>query len=364
MISSVSVMTAGVLLLLAATSLPELLAGRILQGIGIGAFTGTATASLAELEPRGNTHRAGLTTTFSTAAGIAVGTIASGLFARYLPWPTHLIFAAIVLLLVPGVAGLWKTPETTAARDTRNWRAALRPRAITVGPGLRTGFAGAALAGFCAFAVAGLFSALVPTLAASLLRVGNAAVAGLVVALVFIASGVAQIAASRLDARRAMVAGFLGTAAGLGTLEGAIAAGSATLLLACGIIVGTGNGLTLLGGVRRLGELAPPDRRGQLSSAFWIVAYLGMALPTLGVGLSASSVGLSSATAAFAIFIGGASVIGAICLALTRTANKREEPTERKVIHAGELTRAPRVPASGPLGADRAPRNNPDDSVL
>lgn len=320
LLSAVALMAVAVALLLGATSLGWLLAARVVQGLAIGAFTGTATAALAELEPRGDARRAGLVTTLATAIGIAVGTVTTGVLAQYLPWPTRLPYAVALVLLLVALAGLWRVPETVPeqARSRTSLRQALTPSRIAIGPGLRLPFTLAALAGFCAFAVVGLFSALVPTLLAALLHQRSSAASGLTVAAVFAASALAQLTSARLGTRATAVTGLTAIAAGLVLLTLAMTFGSTALLVLGGVVVGAGNGLGLSGGLRLLNGLASPERRGQFSAAFWLVAYVGTALPTFGMGVGADAAGLLAATVGFTVLIGGISLVGAFSLAVHR----------------------------------------------
>jgi MFS family permease len=305
LLGAVALMAAAVALLLGARAPGWLLGPRVLQGLAVGAFTGTATAAMAELEPHGDGHRAGLFTTAATAVGIALGTLTAGAMAQYLPWPLRLVYGFMLALLLVCALALTGMPETVRPRTDVPMRAALRPTVPRVGPGTRARFTIAALSGFCAFAVVGLFSALAPTMLTELLHQPNSAVSGAVVAAVFAASTLAQLGGARRRAVPTTSTGLCCVAAGLGVLTGALAAGSGVLLATGGVIAGAGNGLALSGGLRMLAGLVPPERRGQLSSTFWLVSYLGMALPTLGLGLAADSFGLLPATIAFAVVIGG-----------------------------------------------------------
>jgi MFS family permease len=69
-----------------------LLVARVLQGLGVGATLGTAVATLTELEPRGNHGRAAWVGATAAVMGLAIGPLASGVFAGYGPWPTALVF--------------------------------------------------------------------------------------------------------------------------------------------------------------------------------------------------------------------------------------------------------------------------------
>ena len=52
-----------------------------------------------------------------------------------------------------------------------------------------------------------------------------------------------------------------------------------------------------------LGRLAPPEQRASVMSAFYIVAYAGVALPVLAVGVGADWVGLPTAVSTLAVAV-------------------------------------------------------------
>jgi MFS family permease len=53
-------------------------AARVRQGLSIGAASGPLTATLSELEPNGNRHRAALVSTVSSLGGLGAGPLLSG----------------------------------------------------------------------------------------------------------------------------------------------------------------------------------------------------------------------------------------------------------------------------------------------
>jgi hypothetical protein len=70
------------------------------------------------------------------------------------------------------------------------------------------------------------------------------------------------------------------------------------------LISGLGHGLAFLGSQQLVDWVAPESIRGDIFSAFYVVFYLGAALPALGVGFGAGVVGFLPAVVAFAVGIG------------------------------------------------------------
>lgn len=64
-------------------------------------------------------------------------------------------------------------------------------------------------------------------------------------------------------------------------------------------------------GLAAVVERAPAQRRAEVSSTYFVVAYVAISLPVIGEGLAAQSLGLRTAGITFAITV---AVLAAICL--------------------------------------------------
>ena len=71
-----------------------------------------------------------------------------------------------------------------------------------------------------------------------------------------------------------------------------------------------GHGLGFLGAMVLVNKIAPDERRAEVTSAFYVISYLGVALPAVAVGFSAQLVGL------FAAVVGFSGLVGLLALAL------------------------------------------------
>jgi hypothetical protein len=65
--------------------------------------------------------------------------------------------------------------------------------------------------------------------------------------------------------------------------------------------VGVANGLSYLAGLRIIQDIAPPDHRAEVTSAFLGASYSGFSLPALAVGFAANFIGLFPALVVAAI---------------------------------------------------------------
>src|ERR1700722_6140929 len=196
-----------------------LFAGRILSGISAGLMTGTATAMLTELIPASASRRASLAATAANMAGLGLGPLIAGLFAQDAPHPTTLVFEVYLAGLAVAALHLLRVPETVPHRT----RPALRFAGLGIPERGRGEFIAAGVAAFAAFALLGLFSSLVPGFIAGQLHQGSHAVQGAVVFLLLAVGAITQVAVSRLDSRRVVLAGLILFLAALGLIVAALA---------------------------------------------------------------------------------------------------------------------------------------------
>ena len=154
----------------------------------------------------------------------------------------------------------------------------------------------------------GLFLTLVPTYLAELSGSKNLLMGGAAVALMLACSALAQLAGYGRPARVLEYAGLPLLATGLVLLALAGRLSLLPLLLAATVIAGAGQGLVFLGGLTAVNQAAPAGRRADVLSSFYVIIYLGVGLPVIGVGFLATVAGLLTAVQYFA------GVVAALCL--------------------------------------------------
>jgi MFS family permease len=290
--------TVGCGVLSAATGLGMLFAGRILQGIALGAVQGTATAALVETERRGDQHRAAVVGAAVTAGGAATGPMLAGLLAQYGPAPRVVPYLVEIALLAVALLSLRRLPA--GRRSAGRWR----PRRPTVPNAIRATFIRAGRSVFLSWAVTGLFLALIPAYVATVLHTPNLAVAGGLVALMLAAMALAQVGVGRVAPGTAQAAGLGLLIGGLAALIGAAHTSSIAVVIAASVLAGLGQGLAFGGGLAELNQVAPKAQRGEVLSAFYVIIYLGTAVPVIGVGIIAIGTGLLTAVQIFSIAAG------------------------------------------------------------
>ncbi|MEU3010265.1 MFS transporter [Nocardia asteroides] len=277
------------LVFLDAGSVEQLLIGRGLSGLSAGLFTGTATAMIAEIAPPSWKTRAMVAAGVTNIGGLGIGPTMSGLLVQYGPWPLRLAFGAHMAMIAVAALAINHVSETVARQPHTH----LTLQRLSIPPGSGTAFARAASAAFAGFSVVGLFTSVVPTFLDQSLHIHNKAIAGVLVSTLFLASAAAQIAARRLSARTALLLGCTGLALSAVLIGVALGTESLLTLIAAAVSGGVGQGTSFSKGLSAVVQAAPASRRGEIASSYFVVAYLAISIPVVGVGFAARHWSLS-----------------------------------------------------------------------
>lgn len=308
---------ASALVFLLGSGLVPLFAGRVLSGLSAGVFTATATVTLVELAAPHNRERATLVATAVNMFGLGCGPLLAGFLSAGAPFPLRLPFVANLVLLAPAAIGVWLGPETAPVEAG----AKLRPQLPTVPAQARSVFVPAAIAVFAAFAVFGLLTAIEPGFLASLLHRTSPALAGVVVFSMFAGSAIGQVGLARFSGPLALPAGCAVLILGLAGIAGALIWSSLTVLIIGTVVVGVGQGLSFRNGMAAITERTPPDRRSGAVSSFFLVAYAGISVPVVLVGVATAYWDLRTAGIAFTAAVTALALAALIIvLALNRRA--------------------------------------------
>jgi MFS family permease len=292
----------------AAGSVPLLYAARIVQGLATGMATGAISAALVDLAPRRNPRLAPLVNSAAPTMGLAAGALGSSVLVQYAPQPLRLVYWLLLAGFVAGIAGVVSIAEPGERRPGA--LASLRPVA-GVPRSARRAFAAGIPCLVAGWALGGLYLALGPSIAAVMLRSANLVAGGSVIFVLTGLGAITSIVARGARPARAMAAGCLLLALGVGITAGAIAADSAAGLFAGTAVAGTGFGLSFLGTFRTLVALAPPTGRAALITAIYIVSYLAFSLPVIAAGVAATHVGLRDTAIVYACVVAALSLAAA-----------------------------------------------------
>ncbi|MEQ3553779.1 MFS transporter [Pseudonocardia nematodicida] len=302
-------LTSSVVFLLAGP-LWVLLAGRLLSGFSAGIFAGAATAAVIEAAPESWRSRGAAVATVANIGGLGLGPLLAGPAVQYLPAPLHLSFAlhavavALCGLLVLGAPETVRRPEHPS----------LRPQALTVPPEVRAVFVPAATAGFAGFAVLGLFTAVSPRILAEIIGNPSPAVAGLLTFLLLSASVAGQLLVQRAPTDRVLDLGCALLTAGALLVALAVATGSMAALVTGALVAGAGQGMAFTKGLAAVHGRISGDRRAGTTSSYFVVCYVAISLPVIGIGEASQLWGLRTAGIVFCLAVAALAVLALAAL--------------------------------------------------
>jgi MFS family permease len=274
-------------LFLAWPALPGLIIARFLTGLGVGMITATATAFLLELHaahrPDAGRGRFELVSAAANLGGLGTGTLIAGALVQFATAPLRTPYVVFLVLLALSAVAVAAVPETVVAPDVPP---RYRPQRIRVARNDRVGYTVATASAFTAFAVFGLFTSLAPSFVAGALHHPGRLLAGGIVFLVFGAAAFTQAASGRLTGRQRFAAGLIAQAAGLIVLAAGMHRASLALFLIGGAIAGAGAGVLFKSAVGAVAQMAPAHERGEALAGLFLIAYLGLIGPALGLGIA------------------------------------------------------------------------------
>lgn len=257
-----------------------LMAGRVLLGVVSGAGLGVGAAWLQEIMGPGEEKRAAVIATMVTYAGFGAAPPLSILYEWLGPSPLvvpFLFHMGVTLAVIPIVLRVPETVNVAAVAARGRWRPAIR---FGVPAEARRGFLWyiAPLAVFI-FAFPSMAFSLFPVLLSESVDASDVLLTGV--------SGTSTAwggLASRPLAARLRTETAMGWGAAIGTFGyvlGTIAVvnGIWPLVWPAAIVLGAASGVIATAGLTLIAQMTDEDNRGALSSTFYLLAYLGMAMP-------------------------------------------------------------------------------------
>ncbi|MFF0372823.1 MFS transporter [Actinoplanes missouriensis] len=329
-------------LFLTSSSLPVLLAARFVTGLGVGMITATATAHLQELhaahQPGASRQRFEVVSTAANSGGLGLGTLIAGLLAQFVYAPLrtpYLVFAGLLALSILLVA---LTPETvTRAPDRYRYR----PQRIGA-HGNRMVYLTAAVSALASFAVFGVFTSLAPGFVSGTLHHSSRALAGAIVFAVFGAAAAAQALTGSLSAAAKTRLGLLAQASGIVVLVIGMHTASLAAFLVGGVVAGIGAGVLFKAAVGSVAASAAPAERGEALAGLFLIAYLGLGVPAIALGVATRSLPAVTVMTWFAGIL-------LVLLATVALLSRRTAPTATPGAPAPELPSAGAGTAGGPV---------------
>ncbi|WP_027796654.1 MFS transporter [Paraburkholderia acidipaludis] len=295
----------GALTLALAHDASWLFAGRAFMGVGVGLTAGPSTAAMVEFNEGGAPRRASVVATAAQAFGFAAALIVGGALTQYAPWPLHLVFWLLAILIAALFTVTWFLPLSVERGTAGGWT----PTLPSVPQSARKAFMIAAFAMITAYTHGVMILSLGGQIAHDLVRSPNTLVNGSVLAVFAITSGVVSLLGKSLSTRAAMIAGSTASCAGMGLLASATALHGITLFLSATAMTGAGYSLLFLSALEVVNRATPVGRRSSALSALYLLGYLAVGILAPALGRFATVQGLG-----FAVYL-GAGVIAAFSVA-------------------------------------------------
>jgi hypothetical protein len=165
---------------------------------------------------------------------------------------------------------------------------------------VRPTFVRAAVAGFAGFAVLGFFTAVSPLFLGQVLHEPGHLVTGLTVFTLLGSATVGQVASVRLTERASLLGGCAALAIGTAIVAVGLVTALLPVVVAGAVVAGLGQGASFRAGLQAVTGAAPADRRSEVSSTFFLVLYVAISIPVIGVGAGAQVFGLVPTAVVFA----------------------------------------------------------------
>jgi MFS family permease len=289
-----------------------LFAGRILSGVGIGIAAGAISAWLLDLSPPDDPQLGSVVNGAGPLLGLGGGALVASLLVQYGPDPLHLVFWLLAGAYLVGAAVLVAIPDPVNRKP--GWLASLRPT-VGVPPSVRAMFLAATPAIVGMWALGGLYLSLGPSLAVSMLATENRLAGGLVIFALAGTGATASFALRRVDPSRLLVRGSVVVIAGVAVTLLGVLGESPAGFYAGSVIAGIGLGAGFSAFVRVTAPLAPPERRGALVAAIYLVTYLSFSVPTVIGGAAATVFGLRETALAYGIVVMALAAITTVAVA-------------------------------------------------
>jgi hypothetical protein len=280
LLAALAVQVASLVVFTTASGVSGLLAARIIQGLATGAALGAIGAGMLDVDR----ERGALANALSPGLGTGTGALASALFVRYLPAPAHLVYLALIAVLVLQAAGVALLRETVT-------RSPLPASALVPDVGLPRSVRGLILAAapvmFAVWALGGLYAALGPALVRALTGSPSEVLGGMSLTALTVTAVSSVYLLRNVAARTVMLAAILALVAGVAITLAALAAGSVPLFFIGTAVSGVGFGSGFQGGIRIVVPQAAPHERAGVLSLLFTISYLGLGVPAVGAGLLA-----------------------------------------------------------------------------
>ncbi len=136
--------------------------------------------------------------------------------------------------------------------------------------------------------------------------------------IVLASSTAAQIALRRMPQNRAVNLGCVSLIAGLLLVALTLWQASFSALIVGAVIAGAGQGTSFSKGLAAVSSQIGSQNAAEVTSAFFVVLYVALALPVVGLGFAVQAFGLIEAGIAFTLGVAVLAVVALVALLATQ----------------------------------------------
>lgn len=330
LVAALLLQAAAMVIFLLADGVGWLMAARIVQGLSMGALTGSLGAALLDFQ-RSDKPLGALVNSASPGLGLSLGALGAGLLVAFVPDPTNWVFGVLTAALVLAAAGVLLLPESSPR--TPGALASLRPQ-VHVPAAQRRDFLLVLPCLVATWALGGLYLALGPSLADEVFGLEDDLAGALLILAMQGTATIGAVLARRLGGDRAMVVGALVFSGGVAGTVASLLAGSVALFFGAAVVSGLGFGAAFLGAMATVTRgVAPGERAGLLSSVF-VVGYLAYSVPAILAGFAASEIGLQAAAVVYSVAVIALALVTVTGLRVRRRTDDRDAAGLREPVAA------------------------------
>ena len=300
LISALSLQAAAMLLLGYAPDMGWVIAGRTLQGIATGALTTTLTAFVTDKAPRGRPTVGATVASFATQGGMAVGALAAGAVAQWVPVPVPTVFTVLAATFGAGIVLTLLTQETSPRRPGA--LKSLIPRAA-IPQQFHTDFYSLIPVIAAVWMTGGYFLSLLPGVVLERCGAPSSFAGGIMIGLLSGVGAISGMVTERMPPVATALSGSLLLLTGTAILLASLMVGSLGWCITASIITGLGFGTANSSAFRLARQMAPPRDVARIFAAVYAICYLSCGAPIVAAGVLADSIGQSATTNVYGLAV-------------------------------------------------------------
>lgn len=321
---------AGMAIFSFSSNLPELILARIVQGFATGLATAVLSAALFDTQPKERKGLAPVVNTIIPVFNLGLGAVFSAYLASRAPYPLQLIYWLLIVCFLFSMALLYGVPETSTGK--KGWKKSLKPT-LKVPKQARDSFVVVGPALVAAWALAGLYLSLGPSIVSIIMNDENPLSGGLIILTLTSTSSLSSFLLRKNSDRRLVLIGSGMSPVGLAVTAFGILAANASIIFVGTAIGGIGLGSAFTGAFRSIMGRSTPEDRASLSAAIYTVSYLAFGIPVIFAGIGSDFLGLEFTALIYDLF-----AIALFCLTLLLTVTRKPLGLHLEEIKAEDHT--------------------------